>query len=158
MYTPRFSPVGTVSIRTRHKRGGVKRAWVKVAEPNVWKLRAVVVWEAKNGPLPKGQGVHHEDENTLNDDIDNLQAVTKGQHLAIHRPASNSKRIARFVAARRARRWSTKSKTKRTGRPPQCDQAALSAAVADMRAGMNANAAWLKHGVPRTTLYRLAKK
>jgi hypothetical protein len=115
-------PVGTVRIRTRHKRDGERRAWVKVAEPNVWKLRAQVVWEAVNGPLPRGQVVHHRDEDKLNDVIDNLVALTKGAHLNEHRAGHNTKRVASSSATRRARRWSTKSTTKRTGRHPNgCD-------------------------------------
>lgn len=115
----RAAPIGTVTIRTRHKRGGVKRAWVKIAQPNVWKLRAQDVWEAFHGPLPAGMGVHHKDEDTLNDAIGNLEAVTKAAHLAEHRAGfDHAKRIAKSIKSRRERRWSTKSKTKRTGRHP----------------------------------------
>jgi hypothetical protein len=115
-------PVGTVRVRTRYERGGIKRAYVKVAEPNVWRLRAMVVWEQHHGPIPAGMGIHHRDEDTLNDDINNLEAVSKAEHLAIHRPAFKDRAIASFIRARRERRWSTKSATKRVGRHPKnCD-------------------------------------
>lgn len=74
--------IGTVRIRT-HK--GTKRAWIKVSDPNVWRLRAVVVWEIVNGPLPKGFLVHHEDRSTLNDSIENLKSMTRAEHLNEHR-------------------------------------------------------------------------
>lgn len=91
---------------------------MKVAEPNIWKPRAVVVWEAANGPLPDDCGVHHKDEDTLNDDLQNLEKVTQAEHLDRHRAAYRPKIVANLVKARRQRRWSTRSATKRTGRHP----------------------------------------
>jgi hypothetical protein len=76
-------PVGSVTIRT-HKFDG-PRAFVKIAEPNKWKFRAVVVWESIHGPLPKGRIVHHGDRNSLNDDPLNLQAMTRAEHTQEHR-------------------------------------------------------------------------
>lgn len=75
-------PIGTVRIRTHRK---VKRAWIKVADPDVWRLRAVVVWELVNGPLPKGLLVHHKDRDSLNDGIENLQSMTRAEHVNEHR-------------------------------------------------------------------------
>lgn len=116
------APVGTVTIRTRHGRGGIRRAWVKIAEPNVWVLRARAAWEQHNGPIPKGMGIHHKDENPLNDELDNLELVTKKEHLLRHIDAYHKTSVPKLVAARRDRRWSTKSKTKRVGRHPRgCD-------------------------------------
>lgn len=75
-------PLGSVTERSDPN--GRTRAWVKVAEPNVWKLRAVVAWEAINGPLPLGKVVHHRDHNSLNDDPANLVALTRAEHIAEH--------------------------------------------------------------------------
>lgn len=151
--------LGTVTIRTRHKRGGVRRAWVKVAQPNVWKLRAQVVWEASNGPLPPGMGVHHKDEDTLNDVLANLEATTKAEHLAAHRDGfDEAKRIASFTETRRAQRWSTKSKIgKRVGAPPTWSDEQLNVALAAIRSGMSPNSAAKRFGIARTTLYRRSK-
>ena len=76
-------PVDTVRIRRRRTRDDV-RAWVKVAEPNVWRMRAVVEYEKVHGPVPKGHVVHHVDEDSLNDDPSNLRALTRAEHLAVH--------------------------------------------------------------------------
>ncbi len=76
-------PVGTVRVRT--DQGGHPRAWVKVAMPNRWLQRASVVWERHHGAIPRGCVVHHRDRDTLNDDVSNLQALTRAQHLAEHR-------------------------------------------------------------------------
>lgn len=154
-FDERRVPIGTVRIRTRHKRGGEQRAWVKVAEPNRWRLRAHVVWETTHGPLPRGMSVHHLDENKLNDDPANLKLLTKAEHLSEHRSGfDNASRIANFVKERRRVRWSTKSRTKRTGAPPKWTPAQLHAALADVRAGGTVHGASKKHGVSRTTLQR----
>lgn len=147
-------PVGTVRIRTRHKRGGDKRAWIKIAAPNKWELRARVIWENTNAPIPRGMGIHHKDEDTLNDTIVNLELVSKRDHLAIHRPAFHDRAINGFVRARRLLRWSTKSLTKRTGRPPRYTTDQLTAALAAMNKGMTVHAAAALYGVSRSTLYR----
>jgi hypothetical protein len=81
----------TIRIETHT---GLPRAWVKVAEPNVWKKRAVVVWESLHGPLPRGQVVHHHDRNSLNDEPNNLQAMTRSQHIAEHKGETHAWRRA----------------------------------------------------------------
>lgn len=77
-------PLGTVTVRVEANTG-LSRAWVKVAEPNVWRKRAVVVWESLNGSLPRGYVVHHKDRNSLNDDPSNLVALTRKEHTDEHR-------------------------------------------------------------------------
>lgn len=75
---------GTVTIR-RETHTQLQRAWIKVAEPNVWKKRAVVVWESIHGPLQQGFVVHHHDRDSLNDDPSNLRGMTKRDHINEHR-------------------------------------------------------------------------
>jgi hypothetical protein len=112
-------PVGTVRIRTRHKRNGEKRAFIKVAEPNVWVLRAQFIWEQANGPIPDGFGVHHKDRDKLNDDLCNLELKSKAAHLDEHRPEFADKCVVALLRARREKLWSTRSKTgKIVGRHP----------------------------------------
>lgn len=43
-----------------------------------------VIWEQYHGKIPKGYIIHHKDENKLNNDISNLQLVTRAQHSKIH--------------------------------------------------------------------------
>ena len=95
--------VGTVRIRTR-SRDGKQRAWVKVGEPNTWKLRAVVEWIKAYGPIPKGLIVHHEDRDTLNDSLTNLSLMTRAAHLLEHRHEFEEKRLERLVSPRRRSR------------------------------------------------------
>ncbi len=84
--------IGTVKIRTR-RRDKNPRAWVKVGWPNVWKLRAVINWESAFGKVPAGSLIHHKDRNALNDDINNLELMTRAEHLKEHRPEFERKRL-----------------------------------------------------------------
>ena len=77
------SIIGDISIR--RTRDGHLRAFVKIADPNKWKLRAVKNWEGANGQVPRGRLIHHIDRDTLNDDIHNLACLTRAEHLAEHR-------------------------------------------------------------------------
>jgi hypothetical protein len=86
-------PVGTVTIRHR-KREMHPRAFVKIAEPSVWRERAKVVWEKHYGPIPRGHVIHHIDRNPLNDSIDNLQALTRSEHAREHEIEIRSARNA----------------------------------------------------------------
>lgn len=87
-----WTPVGTVTVR--NDKNGTPRAYVKVAEPAKWRERAAVVWEQVNGPLPAGLVIHHKDRDSLNDTPDNLQAMTRAEHIAEHK--------ADLLAAKRA--------------------------------------------------------
>ena len=52
---------------------------IKVAEPNKWKLKHVVVWEEHSGPVPKGSCVLFGDSDKGNLNIDNLLCVSRKQ-------------------------------------------------------------------------------
>lgn len=42
------------------------------------------VWKSANGPIPDGWHIHHIDEDTLNNDPANLEALSPGNHTRIH--------------------------------------------------------------------------
>lgn len=102
---------GRVRIRKR-KRDGRSRAWVKIVQPNVWKLRAVLVWEQAHGPLAPGFLIHHIDRDTLNDSLDNLAALSRAAHLNDHRPEFEETRSRNAIAARWGRPDQKKVKRK----------------------------------------------
>lgn len=79
---PNWLPVGTVHTRTQQ--GDRPRAWVKVAEPNVWRPRAIVVWESEHGPIAPGRVVHHVNEDPMDDRLCNLDALTRAEHVRRH--------------------------------------------------------------------------
>lgn len=119
---PQAYPVGSVRIRTRHKRDGVQRAYIKIAEPNTWILRARYVWENANGAIPSTMAIHHIDGDKLNDALENLELVSRAEHLEKHRAEFQDKCIAALARARKTKTWTTRSATKRTGRhPANCD-------------------------------------
>jgi hypothetical protein len=104
---PNKLPVGSVTIRNRL---GTKRAFVKIAEPNVWRERAKVVWERENSKrLPRGYVVHHIDRDALNDAPNNLVALTRAEHAREHLAEVQASGFGGEIArmnARRARRRS----------------------------------------------------
>lgn len=85
-------PVGTCILRSQGHGSKRRQAFVKIGEPNVWKTRAQIVWEQHNGELPKGMLLRHLDDDSLNDDIKNLEAVTRAQNLAIIRAKMGPKK------------------------------------------------------------------
>lgn len=54
---------------------------VKVADPDVWKLKHRLVWEQHNGPIPKGHNIQFKDKNTKNCDITNLYIISRHDQL-----------------------------------------------------------------------------
>lgn len=150
-------PIGTVTIRTRHKRGAEQRAYIKVKEPNIWILHARYVWQQQHGEIPPGMAIHHCDGNKLNDSIENLELVSKAEHIDKHREEYQERAVTGWITKRRETRWSTKSKTKRTGRPAnwteeQMVQAIASASAADRTKSIAEIARQYKVG--RAALYK----
>ncbi len=58
---------------------------VKVREPNKWRMKHVVVYEAANGPVPKGHVIIFGDGNKENFAPDNLILVSRGQLAVMNR-------------------------------------------------------------------------
>lgn len=54
---------------------------IKVAEPNVFKLKHRVVWEGKFGPIPKGHNIQFKDGIRLNCEPDNLYCISQADQL-----------------------------------------------------------------------------
>lgn len=127
-------PVGTVTVRTRHSRGGEQRAYIKINEPNIWILRARYVWQQHHGEIPPGMAIHHRDGDKLNDSIENLELVSKAEHIDKHRLEYQERSVTAWAAKRREMRWSTKSKTKRTGRPADWTEEQMAQAIASASA------------------------
>lgn len=67
----------------------------------------VVVWEANNGPVPKGWHVHHINGDPADNRIQNLTCMTLREHKSLHakRPRSDAwkQAISRSTAAYMAR-------------------------------------------------------
>lgn len=72
-------PVNTEVVTTD---GFIK---VKIAEPNVWKLKHHIVWEQAYGERPKGYGIRFKDGNRLNCDLDNLILLSNRERAIINK-------------------------------------------------------------------------
>ncbi|MBE3117483.1 MAG: HNH endonuclease [Candidatus Atribacteria bacterium] len=69
-------------------------AWLANGRWEIWRsgrhrLVAHIVWEHFHGPLSKGTVVHHIDGNTTNDEMANLQCMTVGEHVRLHKTGNN---------------------------------------------------------------------
>lgn len=42
------------------------------------------IYEASNGPIPRGHHIHHKDKDTLNNLLDNLECLSKESHEILH--------------------------------------------------------------------------
>ena len=90
-------PVGTERVQ---KHGYL---YVKIAEPNIWRPKSVLFYEAAFGPVPEGHHVVFADRDIRNFNIWNLIAVPMGEmstinHLALHYYDPCSLETARHVA------------------------------------------------------------
>ena len=54
---------------------------VKVAQPNVWKFKHRIVWEAAHGKPAKNEVIIFKDGNILNCSLDNLEVITRRELL-----------------------------------------------------------------------------
>lgn len=71
-------PIGTEIVRSD---GYVQ---VKVADPDVWKLKHRLVWEQHNGPIPEGGLVVFRDGDPQNTDISNLALIDKSVNMRLN--------------------------------------------------------------------------
>lgn len=77
-------PSNKASVGTERftKDGYIK---VKIAEPNKWRLKHLLLWEEYNGPLPKGHAIIFLDGNKQNIKLDNLKLITRHQLLVMNK-------------------------------------------------------------------------
>lgn len=76
-----------------HKHGYVYVEWRY--EGSYRRIKAhILVWEHFRGPLPAGYVVHHIDGDRLNNDIENLQAMTASEHAILHCELRGHKTLA----------------------------------------------------------------
>lgn len=68
-----YKPVGTVRVNADNY------VDIKIADPNKWKGKHIIVWEKRNGPVPRGCVVIFGDGNRRNFDPDNLILVSRKQ-------------------------------------------------------------------------------
>lgn len=73
-----YKPVGSERIS---KDGYVE---VKISEPGKWKPKHLIIWEEKNGPVPKGSCIIFGDGDKTNLDVNNLMLISRKQLLFLN--------------------------------------------------------------------------
>lgn len=85
---------------------------IKIAEPNKWRAKHLVLWERENGPLPKGFAIIFADGDNRNFSQDNLVKVSRkelaylnrnrliSEHAELTKTAITVARIAQKAAAK----------------------------------------------------------
>jgi|ERR1700723_795304 len=68
-------------------------------------LLHLAVYRAHHGAIPKGHDVHHKDENKANFSPDNLEALTRRDHLKRHRPRGWKAHTPEQRAAKTRAQW-----------------------------------------------------
>lgn len=68
-----WKPVGTETVRSDGY------TWVKVAEPNKWREKHKIIWEAAHGPAPRSHAVIFADGDKQNLLLENLILVSRAQ-------------------------------------------------------------------------------
>jgi len=58
---------------------------IKIADPNKWRAKHLIVWEAAHGPVPKGHVILFGDQDRHNFDLDNLILISKQQLMRLNR-------------------------------------------------------------------------
>lgn len=83
----------------RHSKGR-PYVWVRVSL-GVWREKHRIVWQQKNGPIPKGYNVQFKDGNTLNCDIENLYLIKRSDQISqntIHRYPAEIKQAIKTLS------------------------------------------------------------
>ena len=74
-----FMPVGSETVK------GDGFIYVKIGTSRRWKQKHILIWEAANGPKPKGHKIIFADGNKRNFNLDNLILVSDAELLCLNR-------------------------------------------------------------------------
>jgi hypothetical protein len=77
-----WKPVGTIT--QRKDKSGTIRNWIKTKEPNVWIEYAKYVWLKSGKKLKKNYCLHHINNRSDDDRIENLLMVSRQDHPKLH--------------------------------------------------------------------------
>lgn len=86
----------TGSIPPNHKPVDSKRIdvdgyiYIKTAEPNIWRMKHIIVWEKRHGAIPAGRILRFKDGNTLNCRIGNLELISRSLHCRLNKLRYNN--------------------------------------------------------------------
>lgn len=81
---PEHSKRMTGKNHPRYKGGTIGYGYRLVRIDGKYYLKHRLIWEAIYGPIPKDMIVHHKDGDRLNNNIDNLEIMSRSQHTSLH--------------------------------------------------------------------------
>jgi hypothetical protein len=115
-----YLPVGSERVRSIRKNRPYQDNYidVKIEDPNVWKAKHILIWEAHHGPVPKGHAVIFGDGNNRNFDPNNLILVSRKQlavlnHKKLIQNDADLTRTAIVIADLYSKTYERTSKAKR---------------------------------------------
>jgi len=73
-----------LSVTQRKDKNGTTRNWIKTKEPNTWASYAVYLYEQAGYKLKRGYCIHHINNNSSDDRIENLIQVSRQDHPKLH--------------------------------------------------------------------------
>lgn len=79
-------PIGSTTIRTRRDERETPRQFIKIANPDIWIPYAIYLIREANIEIPTGYVVHHKNGNSLDDRLENLEVLSRAEHIEVHRP------------------------------------------------------------------------
>jgi len=72
------------------------------ADKNGFVRKNILTWEQTHGTLPEGFVVHHINESREDDQIENLEAMPKGEHIRLHKQGKPFAFTTKKISNRRA--------------------------------------------------------
>jgi HNH endonuclease len=64
-----------------------------------------LVWIAANGPIPRGYVIHHRNENSRDNRLENLELLTRAEHNSLHKTGRKFSAVHRQRLGASIRRW-----------------------------------------------------
>lgn len=83
------------------------------------------IWIDNYGEIPEGHVIHHKDENTLNNSIDNLECLAKGKHMSNHMLTEERRAFSKENGKKQAERLVRQLKEWRENNPKKAHEVAI---------------------------------
>jgi HNH endonuclease len=86
MHNQRLQRHGDPLYEGRYGKGSIDKFGYRI----LWKNNRLIpehrwLWEQANGPIPEGLILHHRDGNKVNNDLSNLELMSRGKHTRHHK-------------------------------------------------------------------------
>lgn len=111
-------PVGSIRVRggqKHRKQGKQAEVFIKIAEPNKWRLYSRYLWEQYYGEIPKGYVVCTKDGDSTNIVIENLRLISRKALVVLNSKGWNYQGEARDIGITMAELHSASTRRKKNG-------------------------------------------